>query len=93
MTDTSLASVASRHDTEKNSVLVEIHDEGVGICAEDLTRIRTPFFTTQGTSGGTGLGLYVSDAIIQEHRGSLTFRSKKGEGTTAMISLPAEGAE
>jgi signal transduction histidine kinase len=86
-----IVSVISRYDTKKSSVLVEIRDEGIGISEEDLGRIQDPFFTTRRATGGTGLGLYVSEAIVQEHGGSLSFRSKRGEGTVATISLPAEG--
>jgi len=83
-------SVISRYDPQQRNVEVQIHDEGSGINEEALKRIRDPFFTTRATNGGTGLGLYVSDAIIQEYGGSFTFQSTEGEGTIVTISLPVE---
>jgi signal transduction histidine kinase len=85
-------SIVSSHDKEKGCVVVKVQDEGSGISEDDLARIRSPFFTTKRKTGGTGLGLYVSETIVQEHRGSLSFQSKRGEGTVAMISIPVEKA-
>jgi PAS domain S-box-containing protein len=71
-------------------VMVEIRDEGAGIPAENLGKLAKPFFTTKRSIGGTGLGLYVSHAIVGEHGGLLDFSSKPGVGTVATISLPVE---
>ncbi len=69
---------------------VEVHviDEGRGIAPDDLKKIRDPFFTTKRAEGGMGLGLAVSERIVQEHNGLLTFHSEPGRGTTAVLSLP-----
>jgi PAS domain S-box-containing protein len=83
-------SIASLYDGEQNSVLIIVRDEGIGIPEKHLARIKDPFFTTKRDQGGTGLGLYISDSIIKEHRGTLDFESKEGSGTTATISLPVE---
>lgn len=69
-------------------VFVRVIDEGRGIPAEDLRRIKEPFFTTKRATGGSGLGLAVSDRIAQEHGGELTFQSEPGAGTTATLSIP-----
>ena len=69
-------------------VFVRVTDEGRGIAAEDLRKIKDPFFTTKRASGGSGLGLPVSDRIAQEHGGELTFSSEPGVGTTATLSIP-----
>ncbi len=73
---------------------VEVRDEGIGIPPQDLPRMGEAFFTTKKAQGGTGLGLYVSRAIVEEHAGSLTFHSEAGCGTTVAVTLPAaeEGA-
>jgi signal transduction histidine kinase len=71
-------------------VFVRVIDEGRGISKEDLRKIKDPFFTTKRASGGSGLGLAVSDRIVQEHGGELTFESEPGRGTTATLSIPAE---
>jgi hypothetical protein len=53
-----------------------------------ITRIMEPFFSTKLDRGGTGLGLYISNSIIQEHKGTIDFRSEPGKGTTVTIRLP-----
>jgi polar amino acid transport system substrate-binding protein len=60
----------------------------VGIPPEHLGRITDPFFTTKRETGGTGLGLSVSAAIVEEHGGKLEFRPGPGRGTTVTLTLP-----
>ncbi len=72
---------------------VTIRDEGAGIPEEILPRVREAFFTTREASGGTGLGLYVSQAIVTAHGGTLELTSKPGAGTEATVILPAEAKE
>jgi len=74
-------------DTGENFV-IRVQDEGSGIPAEDLARIREPFFTTKQESGGLGLGVSISSRIVEEHRGSMRFTSQPGLGTTVEITLP-----
>jgi signal transduction histidine kinase len=71
---------------------VEFADEGIGIAAENITRIYDPFFTTKEIGKGTGLGLAISYGIIQEHGGRIFVTSKPGEGATFRIKLPAVSA-
>jgi polar amino acid transport system substrate-binding protein len=85
--------VSLRTRREGASVVLEVHDEGVGIPLEHLSRIEEPFFTTKRTRGGTGLGLSVSAGIVKEHGGTLVFSSAPGAGTTATLSLPAAAEE
>jgi two-component system, NtrC family, sensor kinase len=85
--------VRTTYDADANAVVAEVRDTGKGIPAEDIERIKDPFFTSRRTSGGTGLGLSVSASIVEKHGGTLTFASKLGEGTTARISLPVADAE
>lgn len=75
-------------DEASGRVFVRVIDEGEGISAEHLQRVVDPFFTTKRDRGGTGLGLSISSRIIQEHGGTLEFKSQEGEGTTASIYLP-----
>ncbi|HEX6098144.1 MAG TPA: PAS domain S-box protein [Thermoanaerobaculia bacterium] len=81
--------IAIETGTTATHVYVRVTDEGQGISGEDLRKIKDPFFTTKRTAGGSGLGLAVSDRIVQEHGGELTFESEPGRGTTVTLSLPA----
>jgi signal transduction histidine kinase len=68
-----------------NRVKVEVQDTGVGIQPSDADRIFNPFYTTR--DGGTGLGLALAHKIVEEHGGSINFRSVPGHGTTFAIVL------
>lgn len=81
-------SVKTYFDNEKNIIITEIADEGIGISPEDMPHIMDPFFTTKRDSGGTGLGLSISYNFIKEHGGELRLDSVPGKGTTASILLP-----
>ncbi len=67
---------------------IEVEDRGGGMEAEVLKRAEEPFFTTKREKGRRGLGLPVASGIIKGHRGTLTIKSKAGEGTRAVILLP-----
>jgi signal transduction histidine kinase len=73
-------------------VLVQIRDTGIGIPAEHLPHIFEPFYSTKRDSKGTGLGLWVSLGIIQNHGGQIQVRSVPGRGTIFTIALPPESA-
>jgi len=67
-------------------IVVTVADDGVGIPDQILPRLTTPFFTTK--EGGTGLGLWISQGIMADHRGRLEIASRCGEGTTVTLALP-----
>ena len=67
-------------------VRLEIEDTGPGIRAADADRIFNPFFSTK--DGGTGLGLALTHKIVEDHGGTIDFRSPAGGGTTFRIDLP-----
>jgi signal transduction histidine kinase len=71
---------------EKDAIVVEIADNGIGIPEDKLDQLFLPFFTTKKT--GTGLGLALSHKIILEHYGSIQVQSKIGHGTIFTILLP-----
>ena len=75
--------------TARANVRTIIQDNGPGIPQEILPRIFNPFFTTKSVGKGTGLGLSLCYGIIKEHGGSIIPASRKGEGATFIIELPA----
>jgi signal transduction histidine kinase len=65
---------------------ISVTDAGVGIEDSVLDKIFEPFFTTKGH--GTGLGLSTCQSIVDQHRGRIEVKSKRGEGTTFTVWLP-----
>jgi PAS domain S-box-containing protein len=86
--------ITVRTRADGNAVVVEIGDTGTGIPEVIRHRIFEPFFTTREVGSGTGQGLPIARAIVvDKHRGTLTFESEMGTGTTFRVRLPALGAE
>ena len=69
-------------------VQLQIEDFGIGMSAEVRDRIFEPFFTTKQQFNGTGLGLYISYGIIQDHQGLMRVESEEGHYTRFIIDLP-----
>jgi len=69
--------------------VVRIEDNGGGISPEVQERIFDPFFSTKNWGGGTGLGLFIVDRLVDAHGGRVTIESEQGSGTTFIITLPA----
>jgi signal transduction histidine kinase len=70
-------------------ITTEIHDHGEGMPAEVKAQLFTPFFTTKPK--GLGLGLSISQRMIEGHRGTIRVTSQQGTGTTVRIELPLAG--
>ncbi len=68
---------------------IDVVDNGRGIEADDISKIFEPYFSTKET--GTGLGLAIVKKAIEDHHGTITVKSKVGEGTTFTITLPVGG--
>lgn len=83
--------VRSWHDMERESIVLEINDDGPGIAEELQPRIFDPFFTTKEVGKGTGLGLTVAYAIVQEHGGRIRLASGAGAGASFYVELPVSG--
>ncbi len=73
---------------QPNELLIRFIDQGIGIPEDQLPKLGEPFHSTKET--GTGLGLMVTNKIIEGHKGSLTITSKVNQGTTVEIILPVE---
>ncbi|MDR2618052.1 MAG: PAS domain S-box protein [Treponema sp.] len=71
-------------DTE---IRITVADTGIGIPGENLEKIFEPYYTTKDT--GSGLGLTLVFKIIREHQGEISVKSKPGEGSAFIITLPA----
>lgn len=80
--------VTTTYNESGGFINICIEDEGAGISNVDINDITKPFFTTKRDIGGTGLGLYVSNTIVKEHGGTLSFISQQDKGTIATVSLP-----
>ncbi len=70
---------------------IDVTDTGRGIAPEDISKVFEPYFSTKET--GTGLGLAIVKKAIDDHRGTITVKSKPGEGTTFTITLPVSAPE
>lgn len=69
-------------------VQIVISDTGMGISAEDLSKVKTKFFRADHSRPGTGIGLALADEIVRGHHGRMDIESRLGEGTTVTLTLP-----
>ncbi|MDP3717712.1 MAG: response regulator [Acidobacteriota bacterium] len=82
--------VRTSHDADRGSAVLEVNDDGPGIAEERQGRVFDPFFTTKEVGQGTGLGLTVAYAIVNEHSGRI-WLSSSGVGTSFFVELPVSG--
>jgi two-component system sensor histidine kinase VicK len=70
-----------------------VRDEGIGIPAEELTRIGERFYRADRArsraGGGSGLGLAIAQALVVAHGGELRLESQEDKGTVVTFTLPA----
>ena len=85
--DTGHVDIASEYKPADRLALVRVSDSGSGIEKEDLDKIFTVFVSRKG-GRGTGLGLPVSQKIMQEHGGRIRVESTPGQGSTFTLELP-----
>jgi two-component system NtrC family sensor kinase len=84
------AIVVSARAVDEKEVEVVFRDGGAGIPPALLDKIFEPFFSTKDVGHGTGLGLYITHQIVQQHGGTIRVESAAGEGTTVTLRLPRE---
>ena len=83
--------VRSWHDADRETVILEINDDGPGIPEDLQPKIFDPFFTTKEVGQGTGLGLTVAYAIVQEHGGRIRLESRPQRGASFFVEFPVNG--
>ena len=74
----------------QGSVLIVVSDTGTGIDPGDIDKIFDPFFTTKNPGEGTGLGLFITYSIVQEHAGRIWAENNESGGASFYIDLPIE---
>lgn len=77
---------------KSSSIVIRLKDTGVGMPPEDIALLFEPFYTTKERGAGSGLGLFVSYLIIDQHGGTIEVESEQGRGTTFTIKLPIADA-
>ena len=85
--------IEARIDDENRTVLT-VTDHGIGMTGEEQERALQPFgqahSSTTRTFGGTGLGLPITQGLVEAHGGTLVITSRPGEGTSVTVTLPSE---
>jgi signal transduction histidine kinase len=71
---------------EEDNVIISVKDNGIGINPENIDYIFEPKFTTK--TSGMGLGLGIIKNIIENYKGTITFETEPGKGSTFIVSLP-----
>ena len=92
----SRSSVTVKGREDGNFVVISVRDQGHGIAADDIERLFHKFQQLEGSGSrrvsGTGLGLFITKAIVEQHGGRIEVESKVGEGSTFSIALPRDTA-
>ncbi len=82
----------TQHDRDGSRVMLAFEDTGAGVAPEHEDRLFSPFFTTKEPGKGTGMGLAVSQSIIREHDGEITFTSGPS-GSRFVVAIPMASSE
>jgi signal transduction histidine kinase len=77
--------------TSQNNLIIEVEDNGCGMDDKTRNRLFDPFFTTKSPSEGTGLGLYISNSLLEALGGWIEVESKPGKGSMFRVILPNVG--
>jgi two-component system NtrC family sensor kinase len=84
------ATALSGNGETHKGVEVTVADTGTGIHPDHMDKLFDPFFTTKTVGQGTGLGLSVSQGIVQRHGGHIRVQSELGKGTRFFVWLPID---
>jgi signal transduction histidine kinase len=80
--------VGAARTAEPPGVSISFQDSGVGISSDALLRVFDPFYSTKPE--GLGLGLSISQEVVQQHGGRIEAESELGQGATFTVWLPAQ---
>jgi len=83
----------SMDKTSQNNLIIEVEDNGCGMDEKTRNRLFDPFFTTKSLAEGTGLGLYISNNLIEALGGRIEVESEPGKGSMFRVILPNVGRE
>ena len=72
---------------DKDHVIFEISDNGIGMDSATLDKVFTPFFSSKGNKG-TGLGLFISNKVVEQHGGEISVKSASAQGSHFTIRIP-----
>jgi len=81
----------SMDKTSQNNLIIEVDDNGCGMDEKTRNRLFDPFFTTKSPAEGTGLGLYISNNLIEALGGRIEVESEPGKGSMFRVILPNVG--
>lgn len=77
---------------DKGHVIFEILDNGIGMDSATLDKIFTPFFSSKGDKG-TGLGLFISNKVVEQHGGQINVKSALSQGSRFSVRIPKKPPE
>ena len=92
MEDTPMRVLSIGVSSEGGTARIAISDTGSGIAEANMATLFDPFFTTKPAGKGLGLGLAISYGLVRDSGGTITVRSRPGQGSTFTITLPAIAA-
>lgn len=82
------------YDTDKGELAIEVKDNGIGIAADKMKKLFTPFTQVENiftrAHAGSGLGLSLVKHLIELHGGSVSMQSQEGRGTTVTVYFPSK---
>jgi signal transduction histidine kinase len=81
----------SMDKTSQSNLIIEVEDNGCGMDEKTRNRLFDPFFTTKSLAEGTGLGLYISNNLIEALGGRIEVESEPGKGSMFRVILPNVG--
>ena len=90
--DAQAHNIELRFEQGQGCVSLHLEDDGTGMSPEVSARVYEPFFSTKPVGKGAGLGLSSALQLVQQHEGSLSHRTRAGQGTTFTLTLPVQEA-